>query len=88
MRGNDSAIDAGEHDQPVGNKQRLMKIMGDEKRGKTAPTGGAHQDAVESARRLGIKVRQHLGELLGKSESELLERRYAKFRAMGQFSEG
>jgi acetyl-CoA carboxylase carboxyl transferase subunit alpha len=52
------------------------------------PTGGAHQDAVESARRLGIKVRQHLGDLLGTSESELLERRYAKFRAMGQFSEG
>jgi acetyl-CoA carboxylase carboxyl transferase subunit alpha len=52
------------------------------------PTGGAHQDAVESARRLGMKVRQHLGDMLNVPTAELLERRYAKFRAMGQFSEG
>lgn len=52
------------------------------------PTGGAHQDAVESARRLGMKVRQHLGDIMKVPTDELLERRYAKFRAMGQFSEG
>jgi acetyl-CoA carboxylase carboxyl transferase subunit alpha len=52
------------------------------------PTGGAHQDAVESARRLGMKVREHLGDILKVPTAELLERRYDKFRAMGQFSEG
>ena len=52
------------------------------------PVGGAHQDPVESARRLGQKVRQHLDEILQVPTDELLARRYDKFRAMGHYSEG
>lgn len=47
MRGNNAAIDAREHDQPVGHQQRFMKIMGDEKRGKTTPASGIHQKFLQ-----------------------------------------
>jgi acetyl-CoA carboxylase carboxyl transferase subunit alpha len=52
------------------------------------PLGGAHQDAVEAARRLGEAVRRHLGEVLERPEDELLSQRYARFRAFGRYQEG
>jgi acetyl-CoA carboxylase carboxyl transferase subunit alpha len=52
------------------------------------PLGGAHQDSVEAARRLGEAVRRHLGEVLERPEDELLSQRYARFRAFGRYQEG
>ncbi|MEB3328314.1 MAG: acetyl-CoA carboxylase carboxyltransferase subunit alpha [Candidatus Sericytochromatia bacterium] len=52
------------------------------------PLGGAHQDAVEAARRLGEAVRRHLGEVLERPEDELLSQRYTRFRAFGRYQEG
>ncbi|MEB3223541.1 MAG: acetyl-CoA carboxylase carboxyltransferase subunit alpha [Candidatus Sericytochromatia bacterium] len=52
------------------------------------PLGGAHQDSVEAARRLGEAIRRHLGEALKRPEEELLAQRYARFRAFGRFQEG
>jgi acetyl-CoA carboxylase carboxyl transferase subunit alpha len=52
------------------------------------PLGGAHQDSVETARRLGEAVRRHLSEVLERPEEELLSQRYARFRAFGRYQEG
>jgi acetyl-CoA carboxylase carboxyl transferase subunit alpha len=52
------------------------------------PLGGAHQDSVEAARRLGDTIARHLNEVLGVPEGELLDRRYRRFRALGKFQEG
>ena len=51
------------------------------------PLGGAHQDSVEAARRLGDAVARHLNEVLAVPENELLDRRYQRFRALGRFQE-
>ncbi|MCS6900382.1 MAG: acetyl-CoA carboxylase carboxyltransferase subunit alpha [Myxococcales bacterium] len=50
------------------------------------PPGGAHQDHVWMARRLGDALQAHLGELLPLSPQALRDDRYRKFRAMGVFA--
>ena len=52
------------------------------------PTGGAHRDPDEAARRLGVALRRHLGELSSLSPERLVAQRYDKFRAMGVVREG
>lgn len=52
------------------------------------PLGGAHQDSVEAARRLGEAIRRHLSDVLEEPEETRLERRYARFRALGRYQEG
>jgi acetyl-CoA carboxylase carboxyl transferase subunit alpha len=52
------------------------------------PLGGAHHDPVESARRLALAISRHLDELQSTPQASRLESRYAKFRALGRFSEG
>ncbi len=49
------------------------------------PLGGAHRDAAKAAATLKAALLRHLRELLAMSVEQLLEDRYAKFRAMGQF---
>jgi acetyl-CoA carboxylase carboxyl transferase subunit alpha len=49
------------------------------------PEGGAHTDHEEAARLLGATLARNLDELLRVPAAELLERRYLKFRRMGQF---
>ncbi len=49
------------------------------------PEGGAHHDHGEAARLLGPVLEKSLQELLPLSFQQLLERRYEKFRRMGQF---
>ncbi|MEB3195849.1 MAG: acetyl-CoA carboxylase carboxyltransferase subunit alpha [Candidatus Sericytochromatia bacterium] len=54
----------------------------------TEPVGGAHQDSVEAARRLGEAIRRHLSTIVDQPEDVLLASRYARFRALGRFQEG
>ncbi len=49
------------------------------------PEGGAHRDPEAAARLLEPVLARALGEISGLSVSELLERRYQKFRRMAQF---
>ncbi|WP_002636483.1 acetyl-CoA carboxylase carboxyltransferase subunit alpha [Myxococcus hansupus] len=50
------------------------------------PAGGAHRDAAKMAEALGKTLRKHLGQLAELSPDELVQDRYAKFRALGVFS--
>lgn len=56
------------------------------------PPGGAHQDHDESARRVEAAIARHLAQLddVGRraGRDAIADDRYAKFRAMGAFSEG
>jgi acetyl-CoA carboxylase carboxyl transferase subunit alpha len=49
------------------------------------PPGGAHQDPRSAARLLETALESALGELLQMTPDELVEQRYARFRAMGAF---
>ncbi|HNK46304.1 MAG TPA: acetyl-CoA carboxylase carboxyltransferase subunit alpha [Pseudomonadota bacterium] len=49
------------------------------------PPGGAHHDLDEAARRVGEAVARHLADLSALSPSQLLDGRYAKYRAIGSF---
>jgi acetyl-CoA carboxylase carboxyl transferase subunit alpha len=49
----------------------------------TEPTGGAHRDTDDAARRLGEALRAELGGLRSAHPDTLRDERYAKFRAMG-----
>lgn len=51
------------------------------------PMGGAHQDHVAAANNLKRLVIKHLSELESVDEATLLERRYQKYRAFGEFRE-
>ncbi|HMU38723.1 MAG TPA: acetyl-CoA carboxylase carboxyltransferase subunit alpha [Pseudomonadota bacterium] len=50
------------------------------------PIGGAHRDPDEAARLAGEAIARHLVELSARSPQEILDGRYAKYRAMGTFS--
>jgi acetyl-CoA carboxylase carboxyl transferase subunit alpha len=49
--------------------------------------GGAHRNAAMTASKLRTALKKHLRELTEMSTTELLERRYQKFRTMGAFVE-
>jgi acetyl-CoA carboxylase carboxyl transferase subunit alpha len=49
--------------------------------------GGAHRNPPVTASRLRAALKMHLRELCELSPSELIERRYQKFRKMGSFIE-
>ncbi len=49
--------------------------------------GGAHRNAAVTASRLRTALKKHLRELTQMSTTEMLERRYQKFRTMGAFVE-
>ncbi len=49
------------------------------------PMGGAHRDHAVTADAVRKSIEEHLPALLAMPGTELLEKRYAKFRAMGQF---
>src|ERR1041385_6938338 len=49
--------------------------------------GGAHRDAAITAAKMRSAIKRHLRELVELSASELIERRYQKFRRMGAFVE-
>jgi len=51
------------------------------------PLGGAHMDPALAIRNVGLAIRKSLAELRRIKRGELPRRRYAKFRAMGQFVE-
>lgn len=50
------------------------------------PLGGAHRDHQKTAERVRQVLSRQLDELLALSEAELLEQRYQKYRAMGEFT--
>lgn len=52
------------------------------------PEGGAHRDYDFAAASLGTALRQNLETLLEQPIEQLLEKRYKKFRALGNFAEG
>jgi acetyl-CoA carboxylase carboxyl transferase subunit alpha len=52
------------------------------------PPGGAHRDAGAMARTLGEALARNLRNLKGVPTPDLLEKRYEKFRRMGQVAEG
>jgi len=49
------------------------------------PLGGAHRDPAQTAANLKAALLRHLRELLALSPEQILDDRYAKFRAMGRF---
>lgn len=49
------------------------------------PLGGAHRDYQVTADAIRQTIEQHLPPLMAMPQAELIEKRYAKFRAMGQF---
>jgi acetyl-CoA carboxylase carboxyl transferase subunit alpha len=49
--------------------------------------GGAHRNAAITAAKLRVALKRHLKELVDLPTSELVERRYQKFRKMGAFVE-
>src|SRR5689334_17274596 len=49
------------------------------------PTGGAHRDPDDAARRLGGALRAYLAQLEAMPAEDLVGDRYAKFRALGEF---
>jgi acetyl-CoA carboxylase carboxyl transferase subunit alpha len=51
------------------------------------PTGGAHRDYAQTAKNVEKALKKHLKELSKLSPEELIEDRYRKFRAIGQFIE-
>lgn len=51
------------------------------------PPGGAHADAQAAITTLGERLRAHLDDLCAVDIPTLLERRYAKYRAIGRFQE-
>src|SRR5882762_255324 len=50
--------------------------------------GGAHRDYETAARKLGHALRENLARLRKLSIEELVRKRYEKFRALGNFTEG
>jgi acetyl-CoA carboxylase carboxyl transferase subunit alpha len=52
------------------------------------PTEGAHTDPAATAAALKQALIRHVDALTGKSASELIEGRYARFRAFGEFTTG
>lgn len=53
----------------------------------TEPTGGAHRDYAVAAKNIKEAILDALGKLEKKSVQKLLDDRYAKFRAMGEYAE-
>ena len=51
------------------------------------PSGGNHWAPRQAAESLKTAVLEHLNELQGLSEAQLIDQRYAKFRRMGRFLE-
>jgi acetyl-CoA carboxylase carboxyl transferase subunit alpha len=51
------------------------------------PPGGAHRQPLEMARLLRLALERHLAELKALPIAQLLEQRYAKYRAIGQVFE-
>jgi len=51
------------------------------------PLGGAHNDTAAAAASLKAAFKRHLDELLEKSEDELLDDRYERYRELGQYRE-
>jgi len=49
------------------------------------PLGGAHRDPAKAAAALKAALLTNLRELMSQTAEQILEQRYAKFRAMGQF---
>jgi len=49
------------------------------------PKGGAHTDLEAAAANLKSALQKHLGELMAMSDEEIMQDRYDKFRAMGEF---
>jgi len=52
------------------------------------PEGGAHTDTAAAIAAVGEASRAHLAELALLDLPTLIERRYAKYRAIGRFQEG
>lgn len=52
------------------------------------PLGGAHRDLSQAAKNLREAIEKNLALLEGKSADQLVEDRYAKFRAFGEFLSG
>ncbi|MDD5438598.1 MAG: acetyl-CoA carboxylase carboxyltransferase subunit alpha [Candidatus Omnitrophica bacterium] len=51
------------------------------------PVGGAHRDPARTAENLRKVLKESLAEIMKYSPNELIEKRYAKFRGIGVFSE-
>lgn len=51
------------------------------------PPGGAHTDMATMVATLGDYIRRHLNDLLALDIETLLERRYARYRAIGRYEE-
>ncbi len=50
------------------------------------PSGGAHTNPEETAKRLRTRIAAHLDALAGRDRKALLDARYARYRSMGEFA--
>jgi acetyl-CoA carboxylase carboxyl transferase subunit alpha len=63
--------------------QALLKRLGVVDDVIEEPMGGAQNSPEEAAKSVGKAVRSHLAELVKLSKEQLLEKRYARYRALG-----
>ncbi len=52
------------------------------------PMGGAHRDAEQTALNIKQAVTKHLRELKDLTPAELIQKRYKKYRGIGEFKRG
>jgi acetyl-CoA carboxylase carboxyl transferase subunit alpha len=52
------------------------------------PEGGAHIDGLAAVQLLGVRLRDHLAQLLALDMPTLLKKRYGKYRVIGRFLQG
>ena len=52
------------------------------------PMGGAQNDPEAAAKSVETSIKKHLKELLALSPEDLLEKRYARYRALGEYDDG
>ena len=50
------------------------------------PPGGAHENPIETAKRLRVRIAHHLDALAGRDRRALVDARYARYRRMGEFT--
>jgi acetyl-CoA carboxylase carboxyl transferase subunit alpha len=68
--------------------QKMLKQFGVVDEVVEEPMGGAQNDPEEAAQSVEASIKKHLKELLSLSPDELLEKRYARYRALGEYDDG
>ena len=68
--------------------QKMLKQFGIVDEVIEEPMGGAQNDAEKAAKSVDRSIKKHLKDLLSLSKEKLLENRYARYRALGEYDDG